>query len=148
MTIIEYGCGDGNQLTLGKYPVYVGFDVSPEAIALCHAIFQNDKTKSFGLMNEYNGETAQLTLSLDVIFHLVEDDVHYSYMQRLFDSSERFVIIYSSDYDEEQIYHEKPRRFTKWVAANMPHWKLIHQMPNRFPYRGNRKKGSLSDFYI
>lgn len=33
-TIIEYGCGDGNQLNLGEYTEYLGFDVSPKAIAL------------------------------------------------------------------------------------------------------------------
>jgi len=28
------------------------------------------------------GEKAQLTLSLDVVYHLVEDDVFYEYMHR------------------------------------------------------------------
>ena len=111
-TIIEYGCGDGNQLKLAEYPSYIGFDVSPKAIALCEDIFQDDKTKSFRLMTEYKGETAQLTVSLDVIYHLIEDDIYYSYMKRLFDSSERFVIIYSSNCDEEQRYHEKHRQFS------------------------------------
>jgi hypothetical protein len=31
-SIIEYGCGDGNQLRYAKYPRYLGFDVSPKAI--------------------------------------------------------------------------------------------------------------------
>jgi hypothetical protein len=147
-TIIEYGCGDGNQLRLAEYPSYIGFDVGPKAIELCRDIFQHNKTKRFNLMSEYKGETAQLTLSLDVIYHLVEDKIYYSYMERLFNSSERFVIIYSSDFDEEQKYHEKRRRFTKWVKTNKPHWKLIRQIPNRFPYNDKMKEGSLSDFYI
>ncbi len=147
ITIIEYGCGDGNQLKLAEYPSYIGFDVSPKAIALCQDIFHGDKTKSFRLMTEYKGETAQLTLSLDVIYHLIEDGIYYSYMERLFNSSERFVIIYSSNYDEEQKYHEKRRRFTKWVETNISHWKLMRHIPNRFPYKGN-EEGSLSDFYM
>ena len=106
-TIIEYGCGDGNQLKLAEYPSYIGFDISREAIKICQDIFQHDKNKSFRLMTEYKGETAQLTLSLDVIFHLIEDGVYYSYMEMLFNSSERFVIVYSSDYDEKQRYHSK-----------------------------------------
>ena len=114
-TIIEYGCGDGNQLKLAEYPSYIGFEISPKAIKLCQDIFEHDKTKSFRLMTEYKGETAQLTLSLDVIYHLVEDDIYYSYIERLFNSSKRFVIIYSSDYDEGKEYHEKRRQFTKWV---------------------------------
>jgi SAM-dependent methyltransferase len=148
VTVIEYGCGDGYQLKLAEYPSYIGFDVSPKAITLCQDIFQDDKTKSFRLMTEYKGETAQLTLSIDVIYHLIEDDIYYSYMERLFNSSERFVIIYSSNYDEEQQYHEKRRQFTRWVETNISIWKLTHHIPNRFPYNGNNKEGSLSDFYI
>ena len=146
-TIIEYGCGDGNQLKLSRYPSYVGFDVSPKVIALCRDIFRNDRTKNFRLMSEYKGEAAQLTLSLDVIYHLIEDDVYHSYMERLFNSSERFVIIYSSNFDAEQRYHERPRQFTKWVETNVSHWKLIRHIPNRFPYNGD-EEGSFSEFYI
>ncbi len=147
ITIIEYGCGDGNQLKLAEYPSYIGFDVSPKAIALCQNIFQGYESKSFRLMTEYKGETAQLTLSLDVIYHLIEDDIYYSYMERLFNSSERFVIIYSSNHNEVQKYHQKNRQFTKWVETNISHWKLIRHIPNRYPYK-NTKEGSISDFFI
>ncbi len=147
-SIIEYGCGDGNQLKLAEYPSYVGYDVSPEALELCRGMFQDDTTKVFKLMSEGEGDTAPLILLLDVIYHLLEDDIYFSYMETLFDSSERFVIVYSSDYDEEQRQHERRRRFTKWVEENRPHWKLIRHIPNRFPYRGRDTEGSLSDFYI
>jgi SAM-dependent methyltransferase len=147
-TVIEYGSGDGNQLKFAQYPSYIGFDVSPRAIALCQDIFQNDKTKNFRLMNEYKGETAQLTLSLEVIFHLTEDDVYYSYMEMLFHSSERFVIIYSSDNKVEQEYHVRHRCFTKWVETNAPQWKLICHIPNKYPFKVGRKEGSFSEFYI
>ena len=33
--VIEYGCGDGNQLKLSNYKHYIGFDVSQKAISLC-----------------------------------------------------------------------------------------------------------------
>ena len=147
-TIIEYGCGDGNQLKLADYPSYIGFDVSPAAITLCRETFQNDNTKRFGLMSEYKGETARLTLSLDVIYHLIEDEIYHAYMERLFNSSEQFVIIYSSDYEDAQKFHEKRRQFTRWVEVNQCHWKLIRHIPNRFPFDVNLKTGSLSDFFI
>jgi hypothetical protein len=73
-SIIEFGCGDGNQLKLAKYPSYLGFDVSPTAVAKCKDIFGLDETKSFHLVSEFNGQKAELALSLDVIYHLVEDD--------------------------------------------------------------------------
>ena len=99
-SVIEYGCGDGNQLRTAEYPQYLGFDVSPVAIAMCRKIFAQDATKSFRLMSEYAGETARLALSLDVIYHLVEDEVFESYMHRLFASATRYVIIYSSDTED------------------------------------------------
>ncbi len=149
-TVIEYGCGDGNQLRLSKYPTYIGFDVSAEALSQCQNTFSSDETKTFKLMDAYTNETAQLTLSLDVIYHLVEDDVFFSYMKRLFDSSEKFVIIYSSNTDKQaklQATHLKHRKFSEWVDGK-PNWKLIQHISNIYPYAGNDQEGSFADFYI
>ncbi len=146
--IIEYGCGDGNQLTLAEYPSYLGFDVSPKAIDICRGKFKHDKDKVFRRMDEYRDETAQLTLSLDVIYHLTEEDVYYTYMKTLFDSSERFVIIYSSDFEQEQRNHEKRRKFSTWVKENVPQWKLIQHIPNKYPWNGVNEESSLAEFYI
>ena len=150
-TIIEYGCGDGNQLKLAKYPHYMGFDISATAISLCQKLFQSDPTKTFSLMNAYKNEKAQMTLSLDVVYHLVEEEVFHTYMHRLFDSSERFVIIYSSDTDADLTGHSpyiKHRKFTKWVELHQSGWKLIEKIPNRHPYDGNAEEGSFADFFI
>ncbi len=150
-TVIEYGCGDGNQLRLTVYPSYLGFDVSARAVSLCQTIFANDSRKSFKPMKEYGGQRANLTLSLDVIYHLVEDDVYASYMERLFDSAERYVIIYSSNTDENpqpRPAHVRHRRFTAWVELHRPDWSLLRQVPNEFPCRGDGTQGSFSDFYF
>ncbi len=150
-TIIEYGCGDGNQLRLSEYPSYLGFDVSPEAILQCESIFSDDETKTFKLMDEFSNETAQLTLSLDVIYHLIEDNVFHAYMERLFGSSTRFVIIYSSNTQKQsrfQAAHVRHRKFSKWIEENKPEWNLTRHIPNRYSYIGNDEKGSFADFYI
>lgn len=150
-TLIEFGCGDGHQLLLARYPSYLGFDVSPRAVSLCQALFAGDKTKSFRLMSEYGGEIAQLSLSLDVVFHLVEDNLYAAYMERLFDSAERFVIIYSSDTDEnlaDQAPHIKHRKFTAWIDRNQPQWRLVRRIPNRFPLGSDGREGSFADFYL
>jgi hypothetical protein len=150
-SIIEYGCGDGNQLRMADYPYYIGFDVSPKAIALCNKAFHTDPSKSFHLMDEYDGETAPLTISLDVIYHLVEDEIFEAYMKRLFDSSERFVIIYSSNTDDNMAGtapHVKHRKFTAWVAANYPWWRLNSHIRNKYPFKGDVREGSFADFFI
>lgn len=92
-TVIEFGCGDGNQLRLSEYPNYTGFDVSATAIKLCRSLFKNDGTKRFFMMDEYHHHMAELVLSLDVIYHLIEDRVFEDYMQRLFEASSKYVII-------------------------------------------------------
>jgi SAM-dependent methyltransferase len=150
-SIIEYGCGDGNQLSLAQYPQYTGFDVSPNALARCFKRFANDKTKSFKLMEEYQSETAQLTLSLDVIYHLIEDSVYADYMNRLFDSSTRYVIIYSSDTDVNPACtaaHVRHRRFSAWIDSHKAEWKQIEHIPNRYPLKAGNGGGTFADFYI
>jgi SAM-dependent methyltransferase len=150
-SVIEYGCGDGNQLSLAEYPSYIGFDVSNNAILMCRKRFANDQTKTFRLMDTFKGETADLTLSLDVIYHLIEDDVFCEYMQRLFLFSKRFVIIYSSNSNQEQVdysEHVRHRKFSDWIDAIFPQWKMKQHIPNRYPPSGNTEEGSFADFFI
>jgi len=150
-TVIELGCGDGNQLKMAKYPEYLGFDVSRAAISRCREIFRSDTNKTFRLMSEYDGEKADLAISLDVIFHLVENSIFENYMQNLFKASVRYIIIYSSDSDENQGYegsHVRHRRFTRWIKENIKGWRLIEHKPNRYPYHGDYLKGSFSEFFI
>jgi hypothetical protein len=149
--VIEYGCGDGHQVSLSCYPSYIGFDVSDAVVSICRERFRSDETKVFKLVEEYKGEIADLTLSLDVIYHLLEEQVFRDYMQRLFDSSSRFVIIYSSNTDEnheDQASHVKHRKFTGWVLTERPEWQLLRHIPNKYPFAGDTRKGSHSDFYI
>lgn len=150
-SVIEFGCGDGNQLALAEYPHYRGFDISPEALSACEARFRSDPTKSFALMSEYDGEKADLALSLDVLYHLVENAVFERYMWRLFGSAKRFVIIYSSNTDDSldnRAPHVRHRKFTGWIEANLSGWMLDRHIPNRYPYTGDQRQGSFSDFYI
>jgi hypothetical protein len=150
-TIIEYGCGDGNQLKLSKYPTYIGYDVSPQAISMCKELFIKDITKTFKMMEDYNNETAELTLSLDVIYHLVEENVFVDYMNRLFNSSVHFVIIYSSNTDVNPkglSAFIKHRKFTNWIDYMKLDWKLMKFIPNKHPYRGDSRTGSFADFFI
>jgi hypothetical protein len=148
--VIEFGCGDGNQLTLASYPSYIGLDVSPHAIKGCTRRFAGDASKSFMLVCDYTGQTAQLALSLDVIYHLTEDQVYETYMRTLFGAARDFVVIYSSDKDEPHTAaeHVRHRQFSQWVRANAPGWRLLRHIPNRYPYTGDNDTGSLADFYI
>ncbi len=124
-SVVEFGCGDGRQLARSRYPCYVGLDVARGAIERCIARFSCDATKSFFL---YDPEcfvdrtgifTADLALSLDVVFHLVEDRRFALHMHHLFNSGRRFVAIHSSDFDGPGLGpHVRHRDVSAWVAVN------------------------------
>jgi len=138
-SVIEIGCGDGNQLARAEYPSYIGLDVSRTAIALCQRRFDSDPAKSFFL---YDGScftdragifTADLAISLDVIFHLTEDTVFETYLTHLFAAGRRLAVIYSTDMEiSGTAPHVRHRHFTPWVKANCPDWQLtgITEGPN------------------
>jgi SAM-dependent methyltransferase len=149
-TVHEFGCGDGNQLKYFNFQSYIGYDVSPHAINRCHKLFKNDKSKNFKLIKDYKENTVDLAMSLDVIYHLTEEETYNNYMSRLFQSSHRFVIIYSSNTDENEGNgpHVKHRKFTKWIESNRPDFELLSHIHNKYPFNGDWSTTSLADFYI
>lgn len=155
-TAIEFGCGDGNQLSLVNYRCYVGLDVSKHAIARCSHAFDQDDTKSFLLYDSlafFDGSRvlhADLTLSLDVIYHLVEDQVFQSYMYHLFAAADRFVVIYSSNEESPPTAkHVRHRKFTDWVDDHLYEWKLAQTIPNKYPFDPeNSDSTSLAQFFV
>jgi SAM-dependent methyltransferase len=130
-SVIDLGCGDGNQLSLANYPRYLGLDPSPTAVRGCIERFRGDETKSFlaydpsTLADPAGWLRADLALSMEVIFHLIEDEIFVDYMTRLFDSAERYVVVCNNaTADDERAAHEKHRDFTKWVSTERPQWTL------------------------
>lgn len=51
-----------------------------------------------------------LALSLDVIYHLIEDEIFEKYMKDVFRASTKYVIIYSTDFEKS---------FSKIVMLNI-----------------------------
>jgi hypothetical protein len=136
-SVIEFGCGDGHQLSLAEYPSYIGLDVSPAAIETCIARFGNDTSKSFFLysgahyVDHHRLFRAELGLSLDVIYHLVEDAVLAAYLSHLFGAASRYVLIYSSNEARHDLArHVRHRNFSHLIAENMPTWSLVASLEN------------------
>jgi len=146
-SVIDFGCGDGNQLSLIKVPRYVGIDVSQTSIDRLNERYQGDATKKFVQFDPEKADglalRADVSLSMDVIYHLVEDSVFTTYMKELFNAAEKFVIIYSSNcLDKSTAVHVRHRDFTRYVKENYSEWKLISSLQN--PYKGL----SHSSFFI
>jgi cyclopropane fatty-acyl-phospholipid synthase-like methyltransferase len=151
-TVIEFGCGDGAQLELARYPRYVGVDVATVSVERCSERFAHDTTKRFYLASALPSDLGKfdLVLSLDVIYHLVEDAVFDSYMRSLFSASQRHVVIYASNYEAlTDAPHVRHRKFTDWIAKNARDWQPAGFVPNRFPFDPRRPDNtSFADFHF
>jgi len=150
-SVIEFGCGDGNQLALANYPRYIGVDVSHTIIDHANKKFESFPNISFIHTSLISSDLkSSLCLSLDVVYHLVENEAFETYMNSLFDASLKHVIIYSSNKEEySPAPHVRHRRFTEWVEENRKDFKLVAHIPNKFPYSAEDPSNtSFADFFI
>lgn len=153
-SIIDYGVGDGNQLKLLNTNTikYTGIDVSDVIVNKCKEMFNEDKDKTFINVNDIDTTLkADLVLSCDVIYHLIEDNVYLEYMNKLFSMSNKYVIIYSKNENINHAQHVKFRKFTDYIDEFLPMWNLIEFIPNQYPQTklgANNNNTSPSDFYI
>lgn len=138
-SVIEFGCGDGNQVMQFHFPNYIGLDTSNTAVEKCMNAFKGDPSKKFFTAEKKTKDLkGELAISLDVIYHLIEDKVYENYMKQLFDSATRFVIIYAWDVESDKEYHVKHRKFSDWIKENISDFHLVNKI----------KSLSFSDFYI
>lgn len=153
-SVVDYGCGDGHQMSLLKISHYCGLDVSVSAIAKLRKKYSHDKSKQFFVVSEWSGlvnPPVELAMSLDVIYHLVEDSLYEKYLMQLFSGSQKYVIIYSSNSDEiiDPAPHVKHHCVTNWVQAKAPAWRLIHHDKNPYPYDpSDPMNTSSADFFV
>jgi len=150
-SVIELGCGDGHQLSIIDYPSYTGLDISPSIIEACKNKFKTDTAKAFkvykpGLLERGELKKADLALSLDVLYHLVEKEVFINYLKDLFSFSNKWVIVYSTNYNENEAEHIVHRKFTDEVAQLFPDWRLEKEIKNKYPGLGEQE--SMADFFL
>lgn len=149
VSVLDLGCGDGNQAALLDVPDYLGVDVSASTIARCRARFAGDARRRFQHA-DLPAPAAELALSMDILFHLVEDTVFDAYLDRLFGSATRYVLVYASNVDLAwPAAHVRHRAFTPVVAARHPDWRLAAHIPNLFPYDpAQPDETSFADFFV
>jgi hypothetical protein len=123
--VIDWGCGDGVVASKLEVPSYYGLDVSPTAVNLCRQAIQRHDWHFF----LYDGFTSpqippgDLALSLDVIFHLVDDSLYQRHLELLF-ASAPVVCIASSNVNETGWPHVRHRAFLKDVPRE---WYLLRR---------------------
>jgi glycosyltransferase involved in cell wall biosynthesis len=105
---VELGAGDGVTLSYTtKHKSYTGYDVSYTTVKNLRAKYRGAEGREFvhydggSLLEELGGRKWEMALSMEVIFHLVEDDVYYRYLENLFGMAEKWVVIMSSNCHED-----------------------------------------------
>lgn len=146
--VIDLGCGDGNLLSMLSVDAYTGVDVSDTVLQRLSDRFPDHRFVPFAAVDRV--APADCALSVDVIFHLVEDDVFADYMATLFAKGRRFVLIYASNVDLHwPAPHVRHRRFSDHVATCFPSWRLIAHVPNRHAFDPARPDDtSFADFFV
>jgi|TARA_B110000967_G_C18575171_1_gene406869 hypothetical protein len=143
-SIIDFGCGDCNQIKNVPIENYIGLDISEYIIQTHNDTYKDDSSKSFLVYDDKTNYTikSDVTLSLDVLYHILEDNLFITYLQHLFTCSTKHVIIYSSNFEGHSQGHMKTRKFTDHVEKLFPNWKLTSFIKQKYP------KKSSADFYI
>jgi trans-aconitate methyltransferase len=148
---LEYGCGDSYNLAItSEYCPdlqIVGLDVAPKAIEMCK---QKLPQHEFYLVEEFDKTPPaknSLVTSLDILYHLVEDEVYNDYMKRLVEFNAEYIIIYSPDFNNDKYAeHVRARKFTDNKRLQEK-YKLILHHPNDYSTR-HYADGSFSDFFV
>lgn len=137
-SIIEFGCGDGNNLSLYNFKKYLGLDVSEQSILININKYHDDNTKSFILYNprffsNQNFITSELVICIDVLYHIVDDEGYFKTLLDIFSVSKKYVILYTSvDAFEKNPYlggHVKHRN-TMADLQKYDHFKVIDVINN------------------
>ena len=120
-SVLEFGCGDGNQLTYYRFPRYVGLDVTQEAVDMCSAKFMDDSTKSFQHFTPGEHLTLgsfDMTMAIEVLMHVTRDEDYFLTLQALLDNSLRWVLLLDPLWPllkYEKGSHEKHRKLLKFL---------------------------------
>lgn len=151
---IELGCGDGNQVSKLNIERYIGVDISEKCIEWARKQFHG-RGYTFLTADEFRSERTEgmceLGLSLDVVYHLIEDEVYRDYLADLFSASSRFVLIYSSnlDYFNPIFPHVRHRPVVDHVVETQPDWRFLRTERN--PYHRHPDEpgyGSFAEFHV
>jgi SAM-dependent methyltransferase len=151
---VEFGCGDGNQASLFEIDHYLGIDISEKCIARARKRFST-RAWDFQTLEAFQRNPQQrfeLGLSLDVIYHLVEDDTYLRYLDDLFATAERFVLIYASNFEhfDPAVPHVRHRPLVADAARLHPGWRHLGTEPNPFrkQHDSASEYGSFAEFHV
>lgn len=156
-TVLEFGCGDGNQLVKFQIPEYRGLDVSQTAVDACRDAFKNDSSKSFQVIRPGSNtdfSSAQLVMSLEVLMHITSEVDYLWTLEKIFESSEKLVLIQAPLFEYTLFpkhSHEKYRDIFRYLIDYLDRWSVIGLFVHPSVNSANRRKnvvGEMSSDFI
>ncbi|MCM3784617.1 class I SAM-dependent methyltransferase [Neobacillus mesonae] len=138
--VIEFGCGDGNQLSYMNYKEYLGLDVAGSSIRLCTQRFASDPSKSFmlynpGLFINQGFIAADLAVCLDVLYHITNEADYISTLRDLFSVGAEWVVLYTritNSFSNSGVETIQDRNVFDYLTAH-PEYKIEEIIPQRYP---------------
>lgn len=147
--VIEFGCGDGHQLSLLNYPQYLGLDVAYSSIDLCMKRFADDPSKSFlpydprhfwnkGFLR------CDLVVCLDVLYHITDDFDFKKTLDDMFSCDPAYLVLYTriTRSDEAFVVSTIQDRDILQHLQAYPQYEIERIIKQRYPHM------SSADFII
>lgn len=152
-SVCDFGVGDGHQWSLFTDQVrYIGLETSDFIVTKLRETDFVKKNPNFSVelfdgtasnVGSVLSSPVDLTMSMDVIYNLVDDEMFHEHMTGLWNWSNRYILIYSSNKDLTVGGRMRHRMWTKWLGryqSDCPY--CVYCVPNLIPH------GSFADFYI
>ena len=129
-SLVELGSGDGVCASQIKVDQYLGLDLSQDAVLRARRRISAPTHRFLAIPGDspeaivakvklhHGGNLPQVSLSMDVILHLVEDSVYEAYLKTLFAISARYIVVFSSDADGPDEVHVRHRAYARRFMAD------------------------------
>lgn len=129
--VIDFGCGDGTQIAESVIPEYFGIDVSPTIVKKCQELYKNRSNWQFAIADQTQIPIGDLTISIDVIYHVTNNKDFHDYLSNLFKYTSKYVLLYSNySARESEAEHIKFRNILQEITDSYPNWLLLEKIPH------------------
>lgn len=133
-TMTDFGCGDGKLMSKLKIEddKYMGIDISEKAIDLCKIFRPKSHFKCcpFPELNTIGAFVRDISICIDVLFHIIDIEELKLALTQIFDLSERYVVLYTMntprDRDRE---HVKSRCISEIIENLNIKYNNLHKYP-------------------
>lgn len=146
---VEFGCGDGSQLSKINYDSYIGLDVSRVCINKCKLIFRKYENKKFYVYKP--GEMSQdikdvnndMIVCLDVLYHITNEEDFIKTLDDIFMLNCPYIMIYTmlTEPKAPLSIHLKYRNVFEYLSK-YPNYTQLSIVNQKYPNE------SYSDFLV